>query len=168
MTHGSSKCSNAHCCLCRDRPTGSLKKPETSSASALGKRPIAPKANLDSTQKKPRHATIVHNTVATVMDSWYRQENEILCESLEEQEEGYCRIINNLNAKMTSAEEIIRVRETQLMQYRRFCLMVMQWCPQAQEMFPGDFEQMTAIHQHQNTELADFIRIQEEETDTEE
>jgi len=119
-------------------------------------------------QKKPRHSTIVKNTVLTMMDSWFLEENNILSESLDEQEEGYTRVIANLNAQLTVSEERERVFAMQLMQFRRYCMMVQQWCPQAAEMFPGDVEQMLAIHAEQNRELSEFAQLMTEETDTEE
>lgn len=122
---------------------------------------------MDASQKKPRHADIVHNTVVTVMESWYRRENDILTEDLQEQEEGYTRIVTNQAAQLRIAAETIRVRELQITQLRRFIHMVMNFSPQARDMFPGDMEEMIMIHMDLNNQLADFIRTWSEETDDE-
>jgi len=172
MNNGSSVSNTPHHGNRAGRPSTAMGD-ASSIKSSLGKRsmgqratstPAAPKTPV---QKKPRHSTIVRDTVLTMMDSWFLEENENLSETLQEQEVGYNKIIANMHAQQTIAEERERVLATQLMQYRRFCMMVQNWCPQAREMFPGDMEQMLAIHEEQNRELSAFIEMMTEATDTE-
>lgn len=174
-----------HAHLCRNCNS----RPRSTSGDAAGSQPSLSRGHLgkrssaeQTTQnpmvpKAPRlcHGDIVRNTVLTMMDSWFIEENNILSESLDEQEEGYDRIvatqaqeIANLRAQLDVAEETERLRTTQLMQYRRFCNMVFTWCNQANEMFPGDFNQMVMIHEEQNRELAAYANRMADETDDEE
>jgi len=172
MNNGSSVGNAPHHCNRADRAStttsdGSSIKPSLGKRSMGQRSTGVPERATTPVQKKPRHSTLVRNTVLTMMDSWFLEENNNLEESLQEQEEGYNAIITRLHTQQRIADERERVMATQLMQYRRFCNMVQDWCPAAREMFPGDFEQMLAIHQEQNRELSAFIDMMSAETDTE-
>jgi hypothetical protein len=119
---------------------------------------------MDKTQKKPRHSDIVRNTVLTMMDSWFVEENDILSESNEELTEAFERqaeVQADLRQELDRASRTIQLLQIQLAASRRYSHMVEIWCPQVREMFPGDLQDMLAIQ-------AEQWRVHNEDTEEEE
>lgn len=154
------------CCRTCDRDS-TRRKPSNSNGS-LGKRTASsPPTDATHLQKKPRYSDIVKNTVTTMMDSWFLEENNILSESLEEMEEGYDRMITTLNTKLRMANHTNELLVTQLQAVMRYANMIHTWCPMVEEMFPGDFDDLRAIQAAQNRHLAQWVENMEATTDTE-
>lgn len=103
-------------------------------------------------QKKPRHSDVVRNTVLTMMDSWFVEENDILSESNEELIEAFekqAEMQADLRQELERKDRTIQLLQLQLEASRRYSHMVEIWCPQVREMFPGDLSDMLAIQAEQ-------------------
>lgn len=143
-------------------------KPSKTNGS-LGKRSTCSQDETVQPQKKQaRHSDVVRDTVISMMDNWFLEENNILSESLDEQEEGYNRIISKLKGQLQAANRVAEIRSLQLMQSMRLIAMLHTWCPLVEEMFPGDVDELRAIHAHLNTELEHDVTVLTADTDTEE
>lgn len=149
-----------------DRNTPPRKSSDSNGS--LGKRSSATQTETLETPlaKQARHSNTVTNTVATIMDGWFKEENDLLTEDLQ-QKEGR---INTLELALDTKNKDIRKKdakitllELQLQAALRYSQMVEQWCPQVQEMFSGDRDDMIAIQGVQNLQLQSLFEAIDED-----
>lgn len=108
-------------------------------------------------KKKARHSTVVRDTVLTMMDNFFIEENEYLMEDNEAQQIA----IDALHKDKAQLQRRIHLLEIQLEAAHRYSRMVEQWVPQVRLMFAGDLQDMLQIQAQQTADL-------EAETETEE
>jgi len=115
-------------------------------------------------QKKTDHTILIRGAVEAAMGSWFKEENDILTETCNEQG-GMIQELADDRAALTLAlarmEQRNRLLEVQLAAAHRYSRMVADWIPQVNEMFGGDLDDMIEIQRQQELDL-------EAETDTEE
>lgn len=155
MNNGANLSNTSDCNCVRDRPTCPLSRTSTSPTSSLGKRPASSETNMD--KKKARHSTVVRDTVLTMMDNFFIEENEYLMEDNEAQQIA----IDALHKDKAQLQRRIHLLEIQLEAAHRYSRMVEQWVPQVRLMFAGDLQDMLQIQAQQTADL-------EAETETEE
>jgi len=130
---------------------------------ALGKRPAPPTPVMD-TKKQARHSNVVRDTVTSMMDSYFLEENNILMDDnreLERQRETLLIANQRLLRRLELAQH-------QLEAAHRYSALVEMWVPQVQVMFAMDFQDMREIQELQRRELEEQLGTLGEETEGEE
>lgn len=114
--------------------------------------------------KTTDHSILVRGAVEAAMGSWFKEENDILTESCNEQAKMIQELADDratLTLALARMERRNTLLEIQLNAAHRYSRMVADWVPQVNQMFGGDLDDMLAIQQQQVLDL-------EAETDTEE
>jgi len=124
---------------------------------SLGKRTT--ETQTEPIPKKPCHSAVVRNTVLTMMDNWFIEENDIL-------DEDNTRLQEQLHVQHQEnrlLQRRIHLLEIQLNAAHRYSRMVEEWVPQVREMFANDLRDMIAVRVQQNADLTAETETEDEE-----
>lgn len=131
-------------------------------AGALGKRPSSTAPVMD-TKREARHSRIVTDTVTTLMDSYFLEENNLLMDD----NQSLVESLDEMRKTAARLQRRLELSEIQLNASRRYAAMITTWCPQVREMFDRDFEAMLEIQAEQTVTLEENLELLFAETEGE-
>jgi len=144
----------------RDHRFADHQQEQPRQAGALGKRPAPPTPVMD-TKRQARHSNVVRDTVTTIMDSYFLEENNLLMDDNKE-------LVATQDTLVKANRRLLRrleLAEHQLEAAHRYSALVELWVPQVQVMFAMDFQDMREIQAIQREELEQQLAEMDNETD---
>lgn len=144
----------------RDHRSADHQQEQPRQAGALGKRPASQPPVMD-TKRQARHSNVVRDTVTTIMDSYFLEENNLLMDDNKE-------LVATQDTLVKANRRLLRrleLAEHQLEAAHRYSALVELWVPQVQVMFAMDFQDMREIQAIQREELEQQLAEMDNETD---